>query len=193
LTTSLVLYIKEEIEKLMIVNEDLVITMKKGNDQSFSSCYKLLSPLIYSIIFRICGRSAIAEEIMQDTFIQAFTNLSQLKDNKHFTPWIKQIAFNKTMTHLNKVKNEVSATDDHLESLKFDDFDGTVIHENQLAFLLGHLSAEAKLVVWLFIVEGYSHKEIAVLTNKTQSYSKSIVSRNLEKLRNIEKGENNAL
>ena len=177
----------------MIVNEHLVIAMKKGNEQSFSSCYKQLSPLIYSIVFRICGRSAIAEEIMQDSFIQAFTSLPQLKDNKHFTPWIKRIAFNKTMTHLNKIKNEVAVTDEHLASLKSDNLDGTLIHQNQLAFLMGHLSAEAKLIIWLFIVEGYSHKEIAVITNKTQSYSKSIVSRNLEKLRNIEKGEKNAL
>ena len=58
---------------------------------------------------------------------------------------------------------------------------------------MAHVSAEAKLVIWLFIVEGYSHKEIAVLTNKTQSYSKSIVSRNLEKLRNIGKDDKNAL
>jgi RNA polymerase sigma factor (sigma-70 family) len=177
----------------MIINEHLVIAMKKGDDQSFSVCYKLLSPLIYSIVFRICGRSSIAEEIMQDSFIQAFTNLSQLKKNTHFTPWIKQIAFHKTMTQLNKVKNEVSVTEEHLESLQTEDFDSALIHQNQLAFLLEHISAEAKLVVWLFIVEGYSHKEIAVLTNKTQSYSKSIVSRNLEKLRNIEKGEKNAL
>jgi len=177
----------------MIIDEHLVIEMKKGNEQSFSSCYKLLSPLIYSTVFRICGRSSIAEEIMQDSFIQAFTSLSQLKNNTHFTPWIKRIAFNKTMTHLNKIKNEVPATDEHLASLESADFDGTLIQQNQLAFLMGHISAEAKLVVWLFIVEGYSHKEIAELTNKTQSYSKSIVSRNLEKLRNIEEGNRNAL
>jgi RNA polymerase sigma factor (sigma-70 family) len=177
----------------MIVNEHLVIAMKEGDDQSFSSCYRLLSPLIFSIVFRICGRTSIAEEIMQDSFIQAFTNLSQLKNNAHFSPWIKRIAFNKTMTHLNKMKNEISATNEHLETLKVDDIDGALIHQNQLAFLMSHIPAEAKLVVWLFIVEGYSHKEIASLTNKTQSYSKSIVSRSLEKLRNIEQGEIHAL
>jgi len=173
----------------MIVDEHLVIAMKKGNNQSFSFCYKLLSPLIYSIVFRICGRSSIAEEIMQDTFIKAFTSLSQLKKNTHFTPWIKRIAFHKTVTYLNKVKNEVMATDEHLESLKIDDFNDALLHQNQMAFLMDHISSEAKLVVWLFIVEGYSHKEIAILTNKTQSYSKSTVSRSLTKLRNIEKGE----
>ena len=177
----------------MKVEDHLVIAMKEGDEQSFSYCYKLLSPLVYSVVFRICGRTAIAEEIMQDSFIQAFTNVSQLKDNKNFTPWIKRIAFNKTMTHFNKIKHEVSTTDEHLDILKVDDFDNTLIDQNQLEFLMAHISAEAKLVVWLFIVEGYSHKEIAALTNKTQSYSKSIVSRNLEKLRNIERGEKSAL
>lgn len=173
----------------MKVNEKLVIAMKEGDEQSFSTCYKLLSPLIYSVVFRICCRGSIAEEIMQDTFIEAFRNILQLKENKNFTPWIKRIAFNKTMTHFNKIKNEVSVTEEHLDILKVEDFDSKLIHQNQLEFLMGHISDEAKLIVWLFIVEGYSHKEIATLTNKTQSYSKSIISRNLEKLRNIEKGE----
>ena len=171
----------------MVVDEHLVIAMKKGDESSFASCYKLLSPLVYSVVFRICDRASIAEEIMQDTFIQAFTNLSQLKQNTHFTPWIKRIAFHKTITHLNKVKHEVSVTDEHLDSLKTEVFDNVLMQQNQLAFLLGHLSAEAKLIVWLFIIEGYTHKEIAELTNKTESYSKSLVSRNLAKLRNIEK------
>ena len=177
----------------MIVNEHLVIAMKAGDEDSFSSCYQLLSSSIYSVIFRICGRASIAEEIMQDTFIQAFTSMSQLEKNTHFTGWIKRIAFHKTMTYLNKVKKEEEATDEHLDSLVTDNLDCSLLRENQLEFLMTHILGEAKLIIWLFIVEGYSHKEIAELTNKTQSYSKSIVSRNLAKLRSIEEGAEYAL
>ena len=96
----------------MLIDEKLVVAMKAGDESAFSSCYQLLSPLVYSVILRICGRSAIAEEIMQDSFIQAFTNLAQLRQNTHFTPWIKRIAFHKTMTYIEKCKNEVALGDE---------------------------------------------------------------------------------
>ena len=130
---------------------------------------------------------------MQDSFIQAFGSLEQLREETHFTPWIKRIAFNKTMTYLRKLKDEIDITDEHLDSLQVDAFDETLIQQNQLAYLLSYLSEEAKLIVWLFVVEGYTHKEIAELTGKTESFSKSLISRNLAKLRSIEVGENNAL
>ncbi len=173
----------------MLIDEKLVLAMKEGDESAFSSCYKLLSPFVYSVILRICGRTAIAEEIMQDSFIQAFTNLSQLRQNTHFTPWIKRIAFHKTVTYIGKVKNEVAIVDEHLDSINAEIFDDALMQQNHLAFLMGHLPNEAKLIIWLFVVEGYSHKEIAKLTNKSESYSKSLVSRNLAKLRNIEKGD----
>lgn len=177
----------------MKIDKSLVNLMRKGNESAFTLCYQNLSPFIYSVAFRICGRAAIAEEITQDSFIKAFNNLEQLKKDTHFIPWIKRIAFNYTVTHLRKDKE--SALIDELvpDTFLAKEFDNSIIQQNQLEFLLSHISSDAKLIIWLFIVEGYSHKEIATLTNKTESYSKSIVSRSLAKLREVDKGGHYAL
>jgi len=177
----------------MIIDKTLVKLMRKGDETAFTLCYQTLSPFIYSVAFRICGRAAIAEEIMQDSFIQAFGNLKQLKKDSLFIPWIKRIAFNYTVTYLRRDKNNFSADEAHLDTLFTADFDESFIQQNQLEFLMSHLSKDTKLIIWLFIVEGYSHREIAELTNKTESYSKSIVSRSLSKLRDIDKGADYAL
>jgi len=177
----------------MVFDKAIVQAMKKGKESAFTACYQQLSPFIYSVIFRICGREAIAEEIMQDSFIQAFSSLSQLQKDSHFIPWIKRIAFNKTINHLRKDKNDLSLTEEHFELADAEVFDERLIQQNQLAFLLSHLSPEAKLIVWLFVVEGYTHIEIAELTGKTESFSKSLISRNLAKLRAIQTGDANAL
>ena len=165
----------------MLIDETLVVSMKAGEESAFSDCYQKLSPYVYSVILRICGRPAIAEEIMQDSFIQAFSSLDKLQKNTHFYGWIKRIAFNKTLNHLRQQKDTLEISDEHCDEAMV--FDKTIMQESQLAYLMGHLPSEAKMIIWLFIVEGYSHKEIAGITGKTQSYSKSLVSRNLEKLR----------
>jgi len=177
----------------MKIDKALVNLMRKGDESAFTLCYQTLSPFIYSVAFRICGRAAIAEEITQDSFIKAFNSLQQLKNDTHFIPWIKRIAFNYTVTHLRKDKESVLIDEPEQDSFLADEFDNSVILQNQLEFLLSHISNDSRLIIWLFIVEGYSHKEIAQLTNKTQSYSKSIVSRNLAKLREVDKGAHYAL
>ncbi|NQY64323.1 MAG: RNA polymerase sigma factor [Alteromonadaceae bacterium] len=134
----------------MRIDETLVIAMKKGEESAFTACYQQLSSFIYSVILRICGQSAIAEEIMQESFIQVFGNLEQLEKNTHFIPWIKRIAFNKIVNHLRKDKKDVSLTDEHLDSLQVDVFDESLIQQNQLAFMLSHLTPETKLIVLLF-------------------------------------------
>ncbi len=68
--------------------------------------------------------------------------------------------------------------------------------QNQLELLLGKVSEQHRLIVWLFIVEQYTHEEIAELTNKTVSFSKSVVHRALKKLncelKKEEQGADNA-
>jgi len=177
----------------MKIDKSLVKLMRKGDEPAFTLCYQTLSPFIYSVALRICGRAAVAEEITQDSFIKAFNSLEQLKNDTHFVPWIKRIAFNYTVTHLRKDKESTLTGEVEQDDILTDEFDSLVVHQNQLEFLLSHISSDAKLIIWLFIVEGYSHTEIAELTNKTQSYSKSIVSRSLAKLRKVDKGARYAL
>jgi RNA polymerase sigma-70 factor (ECF subfamily) len=157
--------------------------MRQNNESSFSSCYRKTSPTVYSIILRIISSPSVAEDLMQESFIQAFNNLSQLKDDNKFFPWLKKIAFNKTMNFIRSKKStEEFEEEKHSESSTYA-FSEELINQNQLAFLLAQISKEERLVLWLFSVEGYSHKEIAQMMDKTISYSKSIVFRSLTKLR----------
>jgi RNA polymerase sigma-70 factor (ECF subfamily) len=167
--------------------------MREGDHNAFEQCYRILSPIIYSTILRVCNRPAIAEEVMQDSFIDAFSSLNTLNSDGAFVSWIKRIAFNKAINIIRQNKEITSVNDAVFDGEAAETFDINIIQKNQLAYLMGHLTEEAKLVVWLFIVEGYSHQEIAELAGNTVSYSKSIVSRSLTKLREIEQGHDYAL
>lgn len=166
-----------------MIDVQTVKAMRQADEAAFASCYQQLSGYIYSIVLRICGNESVAEEIMQDSFIHGFNQLGQLKNDEAFTAWLKRIAFNKTMLYIRQSQRQVAIEQEHLDTLLDIGFSEQLIAENQLAYLLTHLTAQEKLVVWMFVVEGYSHQEIADLCDKTVSFSKSIVSRSLAKLR----------
>jgi len=167
----------------MVLDINLVKTMRLNDESAFAACYKQLSPLIYSIALRVLSSPSIAEEVMQETFIQAFNSLHQLQEDEKFIGWLKRIAFNKTMNVIRKQKATVEF-EEELHSIDTPSlFEAELINQNQLAQLLSILPSKDKFILWLFVVEGYSHKEIAHLTDMTISYSKSVVFRSLTKVR----------
>ena len=59
-----------------------------------------------------------------------------------------------------------------------------------LSKLMVSVPTNHRVILWLFVVEQYSHEEIALLVSKSPSYSKSIVSRCLQKLKdNVKENE----
>jgi RNA polymerase sigma-70 factor (ECF subfamily) len=165
-------------------DEELVLRMKQGEEAAFELCYRSLSKLVYTAIYHICKNEMVANELLQDTFIDAFSKLDSYRETNSFPAWIKRIAFNKTINHINRAKREAELLDqiDYVEqepSTVELDFS----NENLLEQLTAKLSEKESLVIWLYIAEQYSHDEIAKMLNKTPSFSKSIVSRTLKKLR----------
>jgi RNA polymerase sigma-70 factor (ECF subfamily) len=171
--------------------------MKLGEQSAIAQCYELFSPMIYTAIYKICKNPAVADDLLHDTFIDALENLAQIQDDKFFLAWLKKIAFNNTFNYIkrqnvfSKVKQKISLQLEQTHS-----FTQQVNDQNQLELLLGKVSEQHRLILWLFIVEQYTHEEIAELTNKTVSFSKSVVHRALKKLncelKKEEQGADNA-
>lgn len=166
-------------------NESLVDKMKEGDQHAFEQCYRQLSPTIYTAIFNICRDQGNANDLLQDTFITAFEKIfSYTTTDKSFVAWLKRIAFNKTFNFLKKHKLTVIGIDG-LDEAFSSNFTIEMLHEqnNFLSALLVQISEKERLIIWLYVVEQYSHEEIGNIVNKSPSYSKSVVSRCLKKLR----------
>jgi RNA polymerase sigma-70 factor (ECF subfamily) len=170
---------------LTVWDEKLVSQMKLGEQSAFEHCYRCLSPKVYTAIHQICRNQAIAEDILQDTFIDAFAKLTSYQPSSSFLSWLKRIAFNKTINVINRNKKSQPLAEEMLESDDFLDSPEIQLGNRQmLTTLLKAVSENERLILWLYIVEQYTHNEIALLVDQTPSYSKSIVSRSLKKLRN---------
>jgi RNA polymerase sigma factor (sigma-70 family) len=162
----------------------LIDKMKDGEQSAFSICYKQLSPIIYSAILRICHCKSSAQDILQETFIQVFKSMNTLEDNEKFVAWCKRISYYKTI-------NWIRSNDKYLLDINLDFFEEpidnndlqlAIENKHQLTKLMLTITPEARLILWLFIVDGYSHQEIADMYGKSVSFSKSVVSRSLKYL-----------
>lgn len=159
--------------------------MLHGNSQAQACCYQKFSPIIYTAIYRICKNKNNASDLLQDTFIDAFENITQYNHQYPFIAWLKRIAFNNTFNFIKREKIAYKAVE-YLKELPVTEssFADTISQANLLEYLLEKVSENDRLILWLYIVEQYSHDEIAKLFSQSPSYSKSIVSRCLNKLRN---------
>ena len=175
-------------------NESLVDKMKEGDAHAFEQCYRLLSPQIYTAIFNICRDQGNANDLLQDTFVAAFEKIhSYTSGQQLFIAWLKRIAFNNTFNFLKRHKLTLVGINDLNEAVSpHDDIETLQDQNNFLTSLLKQISTKERLIIWLYVVEQYSHEEIGNIVNKTSSYSKSVVARGLEKLRSKEEVKNYA-
>jgi RNA polymerase sigma factor (sigma-70 family) len=175
-------------------NESLVDKMKVGDQHALEECYRQLSPIIYTAIYNICRDQGNANDLLQDTFITAFEKINcYTTTDKSFIAWLKRIAFNNTFNFLKKHKLTVVGIDGLDEAIS-SNFSIELLHEqnNFLSTLLLQISEKERLIIWLYVVEQYSHEEIGDIVKKSPSYSKSVVSRCLKKLRTKQEVKNYA-
>lgn len=166
-------------------NDKQIGELLRGDTQAQASCYQEFSSTLYTAIYKICKNKANASDLLQDTFIDAFENIAQYNHHCPFIAWLKRIAFNNTFNFIKREKTAYKAVE-YLKGLPINEscFDESISQTNLLEYLLEKVSENDRLILWLYIAEQYSHEEIATLFSQSPSYSKSIVSRCLHKLRN---------
>jgi len=160
-------------------DENKLIALQLGDRKAQEQCYIAFSPLLYTTILKICDSREVASDLLHDTFMDVFNNIASFNPQFSFIAWLKRIAINNTFNHIKRQKTALKVIE-HIDSTPQS---ATQSNNNLLNKLLYQLPTEHRMVMWLFIVEQYSHADIAQFTDKSESYSKSIVSRSLKKLR----------
>ena len=167
-----------------IATTDLLLARaRKGDAAAFEEIYRTFCGPVYTLALRICASADKAEDVVQDTFIEAFAKLDQFRGEAPFWAWLRRVAINNTLQKLRSQKrlSLVSADDQFHELASPQDLNpGTSM---DLDKMLSRLPATTRSVVWLHDVEGYTHREIAAMMGKTESFSKSQLARAYEKLR----------
>lgn len=137
-----------------------------------------------------------AEDVVQEAFIKAFSKLEQYKAEVSFGAWLKRIVINKCIDVLkSKHQHLVTLEDYHLNVVEDDtDKDWTVEDDITLEgvkLAIETLPEKYKVVVLLYLIEGYDHKEISKILSISEIASRTQLSRGKQKLKDALKLEKN--
>jgi RNA polymerase sigma-70 factor (ECF subfamily) len=171
------------------VDPGIVRRAARGDARAHEIIYRAFATPVYSICLRFTKVPAHAEDLVQETFIEIMRSIGQFRGDAALGSWIRRIAVTKALMFLR------SAWTKRGQALA-DDWDDTTAGEPasygisshpddalDLDAALASLPDVSRAVVWLHDVEGFTHKEIAGLMGKTESFSKSQLSRAYQRLR----------
>lgn len=164
----------------------LVRKARWGDHDAFAQLYRMHAKAIHALAYRLTGNAAAAEDITQDTFLKMLGFLSGLRGDAPLRPWLKRVAANAAIDRLRREQRFVAETDH--DAWPDDSTDPT--EDMEILGMLQRLPPLARTVVWLHEMEGWSHPELGERFGHSASWSKSIVSRALMRLRDdLQSGE----
>ncbi|WP_294821745.1 sigma-70 family RNA polymerase sigma factor [uncultured Flavobacterium sp.] len=147
--------------------------------------YECLAPLLYRACKRYLKSEEDIEEAMADAFFIIFTKIGQLREDKAFEAWARKIAVNQCLHTLKRNVNFNIYIEDTGYSVTPSVEAADVLEEDDLMHLLTYLPEGCRTVFNLFAIEGYSHKEIAVMLNISEGTSKSQLNVSRTKLKEL--------
>jgi RNA polymerase sigma factor (sigma-70 family) len=164
-----------------------VVDRARGGDRAaHAELYAAFGGAVFTLARRMLASKALAEDVLQETFVEVICNIDRFRGDADVGTWIKRIAINKCLMHLRSswVSRRAPAIDEPVGEHR----SGLVDDQMALERALDRVPDVARAVVWLHDVEGYTHAEIGRLMGRTTSFSKSQLARAHERLRELLEG-----
>lgn len=141
--------------------------------------YKQYCDGMYIVAQRYLKDTAAAEDAMQEAFIKAFRKLGQFKGDVTFGAWLKRIVINTCLDNI-KAKIETEPLKEEVIHIADDATDWLVADEttiDEVSSAINDLPENYKVVVKLFLMEGYDHQEISGILGISESSSRTNLHR----------------
>lgn len=184
----------------MPVTKEIISQCKKNDEKAREIIFNKYSPVLLSICIRYLKDKIKAEDVMQDAFITIFTKINQYNGKGSFEGWIKRITVNTALMQLRRDKKEIvsdrmeyyeetterSENERHLDiKNKRSVIENAKFSQTEIFDIVSELPTGFRTVFYLYVVEGYKHKEISKTLDISIGTSKSQLLRARKKLENI--------
>jgi RNA polymerase sigma-70 factor (ECF subfamily) len=171
----------------MLSEEELIKQCIAGNKKAQEELYTKYAPQMWGVCLRFTKNRMAAEDILQEGFVKVFGKLKQYSGDGSFEGWIRKTVVNTAINHYKKNINVSKELD--IDEVKINNqIQPKIIDQltiNELMEVIQELPEGYRLVFNLFVVEGYSHKEIAEKLDITENTSKSQLSRARNQLQEL--------
>lgn len=154
----------------------LINACKRGNQKAQMQVYDSYCDAMFNVACRYLKNEEDAKDAMQEGFLKAFLNINKYKETATFGSWLKRIIINQCIDEVRKRQFKIESLE--IENLQIIDdnhweFD-TSITKEQILSAIETLPEKYRLVITLYLIEGYDHEEIseildiAIKTSRTQ-------------------------
>ncbi|WP_303310290.1 RNA polymerase sigma factor [Hymenobacter sp. BT730] len=170
------------------INAPLVERCRLGDRRAQAEIYKRYSRAMFNASLRITGDYAEAEDVLQEAFLSAFRELHSYKGDSSFGSWLKRIVINKSINCLRNRRLQLVPLGEQHDGISTDyaetsaELEETTWRADVVRRCVQELPDGYRVVLSLYLLEGYDHAEIASILNITESTSKSQYSRARKKL-----------
>lgn len=167
------------------LHQTIINQCKKNDAKAQMHLYNLYCKAMFLIAYRYVKDQFIAEDVMQDAFIKAFKNIDSYKNEVAFGAWLKRIVINQSIDQLKKNKLDLVAINDEITASKEDDNwqVESDVSVDEIVEKIKKLKEKYRLVLSLYLLEGYDHQEIAQVLNITENTSRTNLLRGKKLLR----------
>lgn len=152
--------------------------------KEFNELYKKYSNEIYKYLFYLTGNKEDSEELLQETFFQAFKSIERFRGDCSVSTWLYAIAKNCYYKYLRKKKNHLSL--DKVEELRSNDTPDIVLEKShdiwRVRQAISYLEEPFKEVVILRVINELSFKDIGYILNKNENWARVTFHRAKAKL-----------
>jgi RNA polymerase sigma-70 factor (ECF subfamily) len=169
------------------LHQDLLDSCKEGDQKAQFQIYKLYYKAMYNTSLRIVSDSMEAEDIMQESFLSAFEKIETYSGTVSFGAWLKKIVINRSLDYLGKRKAVFENIESHAGIRDESSYDSEQSEDLDLKIeevkeAIDRLPDGYRVILSLYLLEGYDHDEIAEILKITSSTSRSQLSRAKQKL-----------
>lgn len=177
--------IKQDISQLLVL-------CKQDNNLAQLEVYNRYEQAMFNTSIRIVKDSAIAEDVMQESFLTAFTKLDSFKGTSTFGAWLKRIVINNSISQYRKMQRFVPLEENTMEEDNGEEemnFDGISSFEEQDSKVKHLLTAVSSLkgsysqMLTLHFIDGYDYNEICTILDISNANCRTTMSRAKESLR----------
>lgn len=162
----------------IISDSDLIKECINGSRKMQELLYNRFAPKMYAVCMRYSGNSDDAQDLLQEGFVKVFKNLEKYRGDGSFEGWIRRIFVNTSIEYFRrKVKlTNISETQEMtIEDKEWNALD--TMAEKDIIKIIQELSPGYRQVFNMYVIEGYSHKEISEILGISEGTSKSQLAR----------------
>ncbi len=156
--------------------EELISGCKKGDRRAQEQLYKKYASILFGICLKYSRNKVEAEDNLHDSFMTIYDKIGQYKSKGSFEGWIKRITINTVLQKYRKEQHLNVISENLIEEIEMESVYGDINLQTLLRYIQ-ELPNKYRLTFNMYVLDGYSHKEISEQLGTSLGTSKSNLAR----------------